>query len=224
MRKSWKVVLFIACAGILAYAWETREPPIPAAGTYRIQDATPIMKPDTLIAAFGQIAVFQVDYQGPREWAEIVVENWEGPILASTEILSRMKFGSAVRERHEWGINYTTGPAFSHERDQFSVCLMTLPEREEQGPNTFALVKVVDVERPKEASIFRAVIDVAANRPHGTSTQENLNFVRGVRELPDSESTLLWSKRTKFEDAVAMEPPFESGFAESRVLFRFVDH
>lgn len=76
---------------------------LPPVGSYRISNLDSMRREDPLTRASGKVAIFQVDYQGPREWAEVVVEHWRGSERLGTDVIMRMKFGSRVVERHDWG-------------------------------------------------------------------------------------------------------------------------
>lgn len=212
------------CIGALASSCEPWKESPPPLGTYRITNLDEMRAGDALTAPLGKVAIFQVDYQGPREWAEIVCEHWRGPVLLSTDVLMRLKFGSQVIEHHDWGMNATTGPAFSRNTDRFSVWLTALGKPYPPGVNSFAYVKVMNPDEPKTAQIRSTQLDLPAHREGAGPDQESWRLGRNQsQEFADSESTLLWSKSAIESATISSDPAATAVKVESRILFRLVE-
>lgn len=227
--KFW-VITCLGVAGFAAYATMPRWKPItiPPAGSFRITDVDEGIAGGELLATpGGKIAIVEVDYQGPKEWVEVVVENWEGPTLVSTETLMRMKFGSDKTTPIEGGISRSVGPAFLRQRQIYSIWLDELPEMLTDGRNAMGKVVVGDPAEPNVASSHSALIDVRVygqSRDFGTEWRPDLPFSpRDGRVLLDSQPVVIWQKSAYSDKDAGREPPYPDGATVSRMLLRWVD-
>lgn len=222
------VVAIVALGGVaLSYAFSTRDPlalPIPPLGSYRIRSSgQEIRGNSTLLNPRGEVVTFDVDYQGPREFAEIVLENWDGPKLLSTESIARYKFGSATVTMDGPAYVHGEGAAFLQTSQRFTVWLDSLPESYPDGRNALARVCVWDPADLTVARTRKSLNHVVAleDRPRNQSSEPRPNL---SETIPDSDSTLVWQRNLFDRDYVGGgRPPYPEGATVSRMLFRLVE-
>ena len=194
-------VIFVSCA---------KEDDLPALGASRVTNlhGRPSEFP-VVESSPSPRALFRVDYRGPREIAEIYVENWDGTTLVSTATLYHQKFGSTVLERHDCGTNSAKGPAFSHVRVVFAVCLIDLPETLPDGRKTLAIVNTGTSDEPTFARTTSTLVRLDAGGRSEREIFPSLGSSAGSDVCPDTEIMLLWEA--------------QAATLSTRVYFRVVD-
>ncbi|MBI4878619.1 MAG: hypothetical protein HY812_03030 [Planctomycetes bacterium] len=219
------VAMVLSCAGC-----EREVPAPPEAGSFRITWLDPsASSSDSGRPAYrvvGESIAVTLEYQGPRPWLEIVLENWEGPVLQNEEVLFRREYGALVNVGFNGGSVVTQAPPFTHLRQTVVLGLQRLREPTRDGENAFFAFSVFDPAEADWTSTDSRLARVLTFQDPGSFGQQSFPAHDPRGEIhPDSDE--IWIRHEIRRDAdvkeSGMTPPFAPGMYASLLKLRFVD-
>ena len=227
------VILVVVFAGFFEPQWLQRwipstTPSPPPVDTFRIAAIQASNEPGALFEnPGGRVCNIVLDYQGPKELIELIIENWDGKELISTSTVLKQPYGCKELVKRGNTVFGETHAAFSHTRERYSIWLEELPEEFPDGRNALAHVVYGDPSIPNSVWHAKELVDVIAfgeSRGNGSTTQFDWILSSDEpKEMRDTAEIVLWHKSSFPSGAVDTDdPPYGDGVCASRLILRFV--
>jgi hypothetical protein len=186
----------------------------PAPGTYRIRTLSD--RGNASLGIRGALAAVRVEYRGPREWVEIVLETQEGGRPVASDILLREPFGAFELDTTGSSTTLRSSRTFTQRSLDLSITIRGIEETLLDGRNALAVVRSAPPGADGFSRVLSKLIRVATMGGSSASSEwfHAASLERSSDPPPDSEATLLWESRT---DPGAGTTPIVS-----KLLLRFV--
>ncbi len=218
------VAMVLSCAGC-----EREVPAPPEAGSFRISwldPCTPLSDSGRLAGRVaGEIMSVTLDYCGPKPWLEIVLENWEGPVLQNEEVLFRQEYGAHAIVASQGATVHTRAAPFTHVRQTVVLGLQRLREPTRGGENAFFALSVFDPAEANWSSTDNRLARVLTFQQPGSFGQHSFPAHDPRGELhPDTDEVCIRHEKQRDADVKesGMTPPFAPGEYASLLKLRFV--